>query len=159
MKLSVACLSSTRHSASPYRVLDEHGREVVWANAFLDAKHLLQRSPRSLRAYAFDLLHFARWAQPAADAQPPRQLVELNESILRDYLRFQIEQQPCPAPQTINHRLDLLRALYRFHFDCEVPGEARPVLPTVHGRRARHPPRQTGLPLGACRALPDSAPS
>jgi len=106
MKLSVAFLPSTRNSASPYRLLDEHGREVVWANAFLDAKHLLQRSPRSLRAYAFALLHFARWAQPAAGAQPPRQLVELNESILRDYLRFQVEQQPCPAPQTINHRLD-----------------------------------------------------
>jgi integrase/recombinase XerD len=125
MKLSVAFLPSTRNSASPYRLLDEHGREVVWGNAFLDAKHLIQRSPRSLRAYAFDLLHFARWAQPAAEAQLPQQLVELNDSILRDYLRFQLEQQPCPAPQTINRRLDLLRALYRFHFACEIPGEAR----------------------------------
>ena len=125
MKLSVAYLPSTPNSASPYRLLDEHGREVVWANAFLDAKHLIRRSPRSLRSYAFDLLHFARWAEPAADAQPPRQLVELNDSMLRDYLRLQLEQQPCPAPQTINHRLDLLRALYRFHFAREVPGEAR----------------------------------
>ena len=125
MKFSVAYLPSTRHSASPYRLFDEHGREVVWANAFLDDKHLLQRSPRSLRSYAFDLLHFTRWARPAVDAQPPRQLVELNQSILRDYLRFQLDQQPCPAPQTINHRLDLLRALYRFHFACEVPGETR----------------------------------
>ena len=125
MKLSVAYLPATRTSASPYRLLDEHGKEVVWANAWLDAKHLLQRSPRSLRAYAFDLLHFARWAQPATDAQFPRQLVELNQSILCDYLRFQLEQQPRPAPQTINHRLDLLSALYRFHFAREVPGESR----------------------------------
>jgi len=125
MRLSVAYLPSTRKSESPYRLLDEHGREVVWANAFLDAKHLIQRSPRSLRTYAFDLLHFARWAEPAADRQPPRQLVELNEATLRDYLRFQLEQQPCPAPQTINHRLDLLNALYRFHFAREVPGAAR----------------------------------
>lgn len=125
MKFSVAYLPSTRKSESPYRLVDEHGREVVWANAFLDAKHLIQRSPRSLRIYAFDLLHFVRWAQPAADAQPPAQLVQLNDAILRDYLRFQLEQQPCPSPQTINHRLDLLRALYRFHFACEVPGEAK----------------------------------
>lgn len=125
MKLSVAYLPATPNSASPYRLLDEHGREVVWANAFLDAKHLLQRSPRSLRSYAFDLLHFARWAKSVADVQPPRQLVELNDSLLRDYLRLQLQQQPCPAPQTINRRLDLLRALYRFHFACEVPGEAR----------------------------------
>ena len=125
MKASVAYLPSTPKSASPYRLLDEHGREVVWANAFLDAKHLLQRSPRSLRSYAFFLLHFARWADPAGDAQQPRQLVELNESILRSYLRFQVEQQPHAAPQTINHRLDVLRALYRFHFARPVPGEAR----------------------------------
>jgi len=124
MKVSVAYLPSTPNSASPYRLLVEHGREVLWANAFLDAKHLIQCSPRSLRSYAFDLLHFARWAEPA-DSQPPRQLVELNESVLRNYLRFQLEQQPCPAPQTINHRLDVLRALYQFHFACEVPGEAR----------------------------------
>lgn len=125
MKASVAYLPSTPNSASPYRLLDEHGREVVWANAFLDAKHLLQRSPRSLRSYAFALLHFARWVQPAADAQLPPQLVELNEAVLRDYLRFQLQQQPCPVPPTINHRLDLLRALYRFHFASAVPGEAR----------------------------------
>ena len=125
MKVLVAYLPSTPNSASPYRLLDEHGREVVWANAFLDAKHLLQRSPQSLRSYAFDLLHFARWVEPATDTQLPRQLVQLNEAVLRDYLRFQFEQQPCPAPQTINHRLDVLRALYQFHFACEVPGEAR----------------------------------
>jgi len=161
MKLSVAYLPATPHSASPYRLLDEQGREVGWANAFLDAKHLIQRSPRSLRTYAFDLLHFARWAQPAADAQPPRQLVELNESILRDYLRFQLEQQPCPAPPTINHRLDLLRVLYRFHFAREVPGEARfqryyttrsplgygrPGRAAAHGLRLREP-KTVMLPL------------
>jgi hypothetical protein len=74
MKVSVAHLPSTLKSASPYRLLDEHGREVLWANAFLDAKHLLQRSPRSLRSYAFDLLHFARWAEPADETPLPRLL-------------------------------------------------------------------------------------
>lgn len=163
MKLSVAYLPSIRHSASPYRLLDEHGHEVVWANDFLDAKHLLQRSARSLRTYAFDLLHFARWAQPPAPGQPPRQLGELNESILRDYLRSQLEQQPCPAPQTINHRLDLLRALYRFHFASEVPGEdrfqryyttrsplgyGRPGRAAARGLRLREP-RTLILPLSA----------
>ena len=36
MKLSVAYLPSTRNSASPYRLLDQQGREIAWANAFLD---------------------------------------------------------------------------------------------------------------------------
>jgi site-specific recombinase XerD len=124
MKFSVVYQPSVRASASPYRLIDAHGHELAWANEFLDDKCLLQRSPRSLRTYAFDLLHFARWAQPAA-GQPPRQLVQLNESILRDYLRFQREQQPSPAPQTINHRLDLLRALYHSLFATPIPGEDR----------------------------------
>ena len=63
-------------SASPYRLLDEQGQQIEWANRFLDAKLLLQRSPRSLRAYAFDLLHFARWL---VSLDPPRPLVELSE--------------------------------------------------------------------------------
>jgi len=60
MKISVVHSPSLAKSKSPYRLLDEAGQEVAWANGFLDAKRLLQRSPRSLRAYAFDLLHFAR---------------------------------------------------------------------------------------------------
>ena len=125
MNFSVVYQPSIRTSASPYRLVDEQGRELAWANDFLDAKHLLQRSPRSLRSYAFGLLHFARWAQAAAPQQLPRQLVDLNESLLRDYLRFQLEQQPTPAAPTINYRLDLLRGLYRFHFATEIPGEDR----------------------------------
>ena len=45
----------------PYRLLDEQGHEIAWVNDFLDAQHIRQLSPRSLRAYAYDLLHFARW--------------------------------------------------------------------------------------------------
>jgi len=124
MNFSVTYQPSLPASASPYRLVDEQGRELAWANAFLDAKCLLRRSPCSLRVYAFDLLHFARWAQPSA-SQPPPQLVHLNESVLRDYIRHQLEQQPSPAPRTINHRLDLLRAVYRFHYETEIPGEGR----------------------------------
>ena len=50
-------------SASPYRVCDEKGGEVAWANTFLDAHKLRQLSLRSLRVYAYDLLHLARWFQ------------------------------------------------------------------------------------------------
>ena len=39
-------------SAAPYRVLDECGEEIAWANAFLDAQCVRQLSSRSLRAYA-----------------------------------------------------------------------------------------------------------
>lgn len=124
-KLAVACFSSLPPSASPYRLLDEQGQEIAWANAFLDAKRLIQRSPRSLRTYAFDLLHFARWSQGEPPLTPPRPLAELTYSDLEDYLRHQIDQQPPPAPTTINRRLDLVRCLYRFRMDQDLPGQWR----------------------------------
>ena len=68
---------------------------------------------RSLRAYTFDLLHFARWwLQDPAPA-----LLEVTESTLLDYVRPQLDQQP--TPQTVNHRLTVIRNLYRLRFDCE----------------------------------------
>ena len=103
-------------SACPYRLLDERGKEIVWANAFLDAQRIRQLSLRSLRAYAFDLLHFARWWQDST-----RPLSEITESILLDYVRHQLDQQSKPAPQTVNHRLTVIRNLYRFHHGCEIP--------------------------------------
>ena len=42
----------------PYRLIDDAGYEIAWANDFLDAQHLRLLSPRSLRAYAYDLLNF-----------------------------------------------------------------------------------------------------
>ena len=60
MKLALVHLSA---AACPYRLLDDADHEIAWANDFLDAQHLRQLSPRSLRAYAYDLLHFTRWFQ------------------------------------------------------------------------------------------------
>jgi len=110
MKLAVMYLPSLPASVSPYRLRDQKGRELDWANVFLDAQRLRQLSLHSLRAYAFDLLDFARWLEPR---QQP--LAEMTESTLVDYVRHQLEQHPKPTPQTVNHRLGVVRCLYRFH--------------------------------------------
>src|SRR5260370_17961259 len=60
MKLSVVYQPAVPAGTSPYRVRDEQGRELDWANVFLDGQRLLQLSPRSLRIYAYDLLAFPR---------------------------------------------------------------------------------------------------
>jgi Phage integrase, N-terminal SAM-like domain len=99
----------------PYRLLDEENHEIVWVNDFLDAQHLRQLSPRSVRAYAYDLLHFARWFQSQHQT-----LSEITESTLLNYVRHQLSQQPQPTPQTINHRLTVIRCLYRFHHGQEI---------------------------------------
>jgi integrase/recombinase XerD len=117
MKLQVAYRPSLPASASPYRLLDAHGHELAWVNDFLDVQRIRQLSVRSLRAYAYDLLHFARWAQDT----PPRVLAEITESTLLDYVRHQLDQQPQPTPQTVNHRLGVVRACYRFHQGREIP--------------------------------------
>lgn len=84
MNLSVAYRPSGPGSASPYRVLDERGQEIAWANSFLDAQHIRQLSVRSLRAYAYDLLHF-----PLVPPTAVAPLAEITESTL---LRI------CPSP-------------------------------------------------------------
>ena len=146
-------------SASPYRLLDAQGQEVAWANAFLDAQRVRQLSLRSLRAYAYDLLHFARWLQ-----QAPQPLPEITESTLLHYVRHQLDQEPKPTPQTVNHRLGVLHCLYRFHYGCEIPpgqshfqrtytkrsplGYGRPRRAVALGLRLRQP-RRVVVPLSA----------
>ena len=119
MKFGVWYHPSGPTSASPYRVCDEKGGEIAWANAFLDAQKLRQLSLRSLRVYAYDLLHLARWFKNTRHS-----LARLNQSLLLDYVRYQLEQKPSPTPQTINHRLCVVRCLYRFHYGQEIPGRA-----------------------------------
>jgi len=116
MKLSLLYQPAVAASASPYRVCDEQGAEVLWVNAFLDAQRLRQLSPRSLRIYAYDLLDFARWFAPQQ-----RPLAEITESTLLDYVRHQLEQHPPPQPPSVNHRLGTLRRCYRFHTGQEIP--------------------------------------
>jgi integrase/recombinase XerD len=158
MKPSVIYRPAGPASAAPYRVLDECGQEIAWANAFLDAQRVRQLSPRSLRAYAYDLLHFARWWGK------DRPLSEITESTLLDYARYQLDQQPKPTPQTVNHRLCVLHCLYRFHSGCEIPaGQShfqrlytpRPLLRYGRSRRAvafglrLKQPRRVIVPLTA----------
>jgi len=158
MKFTLVHRTSVSASASPYRLLDEQGQEVAWANAFLDAQHIRQLSLRSLRAYAYDLLHFARWWEKN------RPLSEITESTLLDYVRHQLDQQPKPTPQTVNHRLCVLHCLYRFQFGCEIPsgqshfqriyttrsplGYGRPRRAIASGLHLRQP-RRVILPLSA----------
>ena len=108
---------SSPASISPYRILDPQDHEIRWINEFLDAQHIRCLSPRSVRAYGYDLLNFARWWCRLKSTH----LSRLNESRLLDYVRHQLESLPKPTPQTINHRLTVVRCLYRFHCGREIP--------------------------------------
>jgi hypothetical protein len=102
MKLSVIYQPTVPASTSPYRVRDEQGRELDWANAFLDGQRIRQLSACSLRIYAYDLLDFARWFEP--QHQP---LAEITESTLVDYVRHQLDiaftrGKKCPPAKCIS---------------------------------------------------------
>jgi site-specific recombinase XerD len=117
MTVSLLHQPAASASASPYRLVDDQGQEITWANTFLDAQRIRQLSLRSLRAYGYDLLHFARWCLQ----HPTRTLLEMDESALLDYVRDQLNEDLPPTPQTINHRLGVLRSLYRFHSGHPLP--------------------------------------
>jgi integrase/recombinase XerD len=117
MKPSLVHQPAALASVSPYRLVNPEGQEITWANDFLDAQNIRQLSPRSLRSYGYDLLHFARWSlQHSAPI-----LREMDESTLLDYVRDQLNENPQPTPPTINHRLSVVRSLYRFHFGHPLP--------------------------------------
>src|SRR5215831_8890813 len=102
---------------SPVRLADNQGREIEWANRFLDAQCVRGLQLLSLRSYAYGLLHFIRWwsRQPNIDVQYLA-AEQFTESTLVDYVRDQLQEQPKPSPENINSRSWLLRRLFHFYF-------------------------------------------
>jgi integrase/recombinase XerD len=109
-------------SDSPFRVVDEQGRELEWANRFLDRQCLRGIAPLSLRSYAYTLLHFVRWwsRQPGVEVTHFT-AGQFSESTLVDYVRDQLQEQPKPGPENVNQRSAMLRRLFRFYFHDEMP--------------------------------------
>src|SRR6266487_1966455 len=109
-------------SSSPVRLVDEQGREIAWANRFLDVQCVRGLQPLSLSSYAYTLLHFVRWwsRRPGVDVMQFR-AEQFTESTLVDYVRDQLNELPKPAPENVNSRSSMLRRLFRFHFQQDMP--------------------------------------
>ena len=109
-------------SASPYRVVDETGREIEWANRFLDMQLVRGLQEHSLRYYGNVLAPFIRWwaRQPGVDVMR-LEAPQFTEATLIDYVRAQREAMPRISPETINARSSMLRRVFRFYFDREMP--------------------------------------
>ena len=96
---------------SPWRILDDAGQPAAWLNDFLDAQAVRALAPLSLRMYAVQLLHFGRWwnSHFGEWKLPP-------STMLAEYIRAQLAEQPPPKTSTINARLQMVYRLCRFHF-------------------------------------------
>jgi len=147
-EFSLAYRSDTTPGLSPYRLLDAHGTEVSQVNDFLDALATRGLSPRSLRTYGFALLTFWAWL-----THEKRDIAGLTEADLFRYICFQYENHKgCTAktaPVTVNHRLMVAQALYRYHTGKELPagrGTTRRPPPPYH----RGPQAERGY-LHPCR--------
>jgi len=115
-------LGNAPQSASPCRLVDGEGRQIEWANRFLDMQRVRGLQLRSLRSYGYKLLHFVRWwaQQPGLDVHR-FETAQFTEATLVDYVRAQLNEQPQPTPENINGRSGLLRAVFRFYFQQDLP--------------------------------------
>ncbi len=113
---------SARHG-SPHRLVRADRRQVSWVNTFLDAMVLRGLSPLSARTYAYALRSICQWL-----AERSLKLEDVTEAHLPDfilYLRTPVPARNAPhAPRTINLKLLVLRAIYAFHHQDDLPAAA-----------------------------------
>ena len=123
MSFQVIYRQASGTAQSPVRIIEQPtGREISWANRYLDREYVRRLAHTSLRLYAHDLLHFVRWW---AGVHHTGEILErdLTESTLLDYLRFQSALQPPPSGSTINARVAVVDRAIRHEFPnapCQV---------------------------------------
>lgn len=108
-----------------YRLFGSGDASTDEANRFLDAAEIRGLSPKTIRAYAFDLLCLYRWL-----AQSGKTLVGLRAKDLLEFIAHQ--QQKGAHPGSINRRLLVCRLCYRFHTDDDI--ETQSAVPVPHAR-------------------------
>ena len=116
MKFRITYEQSSNNAQSPIRIIERAtGQEVGWVNRYLDREYVRRLADTSLRAYAYNLLHFVRWW---ASIHHTGNIEEhdLSESTLLDYVRFQSSQQPRPSASTINDRVAVTDRALRNEF-------------------------------------------
>ena len=90
---------SNAHSA--FRVVAQTAGEVGWINRYLDQQRVRGVADSTLRSYAHELLHFLRWWAAAHQTSTITQQA-LTETTFLDYIRFQVNQNPPPAAESVN---------------------------------------------------------
>ncbi|NPC74224.1 tyrosine-type recombinase/integrase [Corallococcus exiguus] len=92
--------------ARAYRLVGD-GADVAEANAFLRSVELRGLSPRTVRAYAMDLVQLLRWLRGQA-----LKVHELTEARLLEFIGIQRAKEA--KPRSINRRLCTARLLHLF---------------------------------------------
>jgi site-specific recombinase XerD len=120
VKYRVAQEHGLSNAHSPFRVVEQTGGEVDWINRYLDQERVRGVADTTLRSYAHDLLHFLRWWATAHKTSTITKQA-LTESTLLDYIRFQLNQDPPPAAESINRRVGTAERAMRREFPEAAP--------------------------------------
>ena len=116
MKFRVIYQHTSPSAHSPARVVEQNtGREIGWINRYLDREYVRRLGDKTLRIYAYNLLHFVRWWASIHHTGEVRE-TDLTESTLREYLCFQSSLQPRPSGSTINDRIAIADRALRNEF-------------------------------------------
>jgi len=103
---------------SHYRLV-KSGDDIGKANEFLNKNATIGLSPSTVRTYAYDLLNFFRWLSDENIF-----LKDITKSLLLSYIHYQHESYQGKnkiTPSTINHRLTVVRCIYQYHFNQDIP--------------------------------------
>jgi integrase len=116
MKFLVIYQHTAPSAHSPARVVEQNtGREIGWINRYLDREYVRRLADKTLRIYAYNLLHFVRWWESVHHTSEVRE-TDLTEATLREYLAFQSSLQPRPSGSTINDRIAIADRALRNEF-------------------------------------------
>jgi len=140
MRFHVIRPQTPNSAQSPIRVIEhETGREVGWINRFLDREYVRRIADTSLRACAYNLLHFVRWWESLHHTGDVVK-GDLTESTLLDYLKFQCNHQPAFSSSTINVRIAVAERALRNEF----PDAPSPMAQGFHQAYLRRAPLGLG---------------
>ena len=133
-----------RATGARYQLYDRRHHPLPDANRFLEALAVRGLSPRTCRAYAYDLLSLLRWL-----GDRRRRLAKLRESDLLDWVAAQ--RAAGARPRSVNRRLSTCRQWFRFITGHEIPrgpgasspaphfaGPGRDRWLGLHSRRRQH---------------------
>jgi site-specific recombinase XerD len=98
---------SVVEKAGKYRIAEKERGPLKAANRFLRGLEVRGLSPRTIRAYAYDLLALYRWLDESGKA-----IEQLRQAELMGFVHKQRESGA--HPNSINRRLLVSRLLYRF---------------------------------------------
>jgi site-specific recombinase XerD len=92
---------------------------------FLESVEVKGLSPRTVRAYAFDLLFLIRWLE-----ETKQNFQDLKQADLLAFIAYQ--QKQGSKPRSINRRLTTCELFYRFRYDQPIPGGRGVLYPAPH---------------------------